>query len=122
MSTSLMAATTTHATDNLAPQHARGAQRRTEDKIKAAYHNESMGMRQRPDRHLSSCWALPTGALAASPMEGVTGMMAWLSHVPGSPQGGLDRPANIEFSFRVTATVATSQLRAPRPGVAPLMR
>ena len=32
-------------------------------------------------------------------MEGMTGTIAWLSHVPGSPQGGLYRPANSDFPF-----------------------
>ena len=32
-------------------------------------------------------------------MEGVTGMMAWLSHVPGCSRAGLYGPANIDFRF-----------------------
>ena len=32
-------------------------------------------------------------------MEGVTGMMAWLSHVPGCSRGGLYGPENIDFRF-----------------------
>ena len=32
-------------------------------------------------------------------MEGVTGMMARLSHVPGCSRGGLYGPANIDFRF-----------------------
>ena len=38
-----------------------------------------------------------SGAREASPMEGVTGTMAWLSHVPGCSRAGLYGPANIEF-------------------------
>ena len=40
-----------------------------------------------------------SGARVASPMEGVTGTMAWLSHVPGYSQSGLYGPANIDFRF-----------------------
>ena len=32
-------------------------------------------------------------------MEGVTGMMAQLRHVPGCSRGGLYGPANIDFRF-----------------------
>ena len=32
-------------------------------------------------------------------MEGVTGMMARLGHVPGCSRGGLYGPANIDFRF-----------------------
>ncbi len=32
-------------------------------------------------------------------MEGVTGMMARLRHVPGCSRGGLYGPANIDFPF-----------------------
>ena len=32
-------------------------------------------------------------------MEGVTGMMARLRHVPGCSRGGLYGPANIDFRF-----------------------
>ena len=32
-------------------------------------------------------------------MEGVTGTMAWLSHVPGCSRAGLYGPANIDFRF-----------------------
>ena len=46
-----------------------------------------------------SCRTRLSGAEVTSPMEGVTGTMAWLSHVPGSPQGGLYRPANSDFRF-----------------------
>ena len=40
-------------------------------------------------------------------MEGVTGTMAWLSHVPGCSRAGLYGPANIDFRF-------VSQLRLQR--------
>ena len=40
-------------------------------------------------------------------MEGVTGTMTWLSHVPGYSRSGLYGPANTGFRC-VTATVATS--------------
>ena len=39
-------------------------------------------------------------------MEGVTGMMAWLGHVPGSCLGGVYGHADIDkpfFSYRVCA-------------------
>ena len=42
-------------------------------------------------------------------MEGVTGMMARLRHVPGCSRGGLYGPANIDFRF-------VSQLRLQRAG------
>ena len=32
-------------------------------------------------------------------MEGVTSMLAWLGHVPGSSRAGLYGPANIDFRF-----------------------
>ena len=38
--------------------------------------------------HLSSCWVSVSGADKASPMEGVTGTMAGLGHVPRRPQRG----------------------------------
>ena len=41
-------------------------------------------------------------------MEGVTGMMTWLSHVPGCSRGGLYGPENIDFRF-------VSQLRLQHP-------
>ena len=37
-------------------------------------------------------------------MEGVTGMMAWLGHVPGSCRGGVYGHADIDkpfFSYRI---------------------
>ena len=40
-----------------------------------------------------------SGAEVTSPMEGVTGMMARLGHVPGCSRGGLYGPANIDFRF-----------------------
>ena len=46
-----------------------------------------------------SCRTRLSGAEVTSPMEGMTGTIAWLSHVPGSPQGGLYRPANSDFRF-----------------------
>ena len=42
-------------------------------------------------------------------MESVTGMMAWLSHVPGCSRAGLYGPANIDFRF-------VSKLRLQRAG------
>ena len=42
-------------------------------------------------------------------MEGVTGTMARLSHVPGCSRAGLYGPANIDFRF-------VSQLRLQRAG------
>ena len=42
-------------------------------------------------------------------MEGVTGMMARLGHVPGCSRGGLYGPANIDFRF-------VMQLRLQRAG------
>ena len=42
-------------------------------------------------------------------MEGVTGMMARLRHVPGCSRGGLYGPANIDFRF-------LGQLRLQRAG------
>ena len=38
-----------------------------------------------------------SGAREASPMEGVTGTVAWLSQVPGCSRAGLYGPANIDF-------------------------
>ena len=38
-----------------------------------------------------------SGAEVMSPMEGVTGMMARLSHMPGCSWAGLYGPANIDF-------------------------
>ena len=38
-----------------------------------------------------------SGAREASPMEGVTGTVAWLSQVPGCSRAGLYGPANIGF-------------------------
>ena len=46
---------------------------------------------------LLSCRTRLSGAEVTSPMEGVTGMMAWLGHVPGSSRAGLYGPANIAF-------------------------
>ena len=40
-----------------------------------------------------------SGAREASPMEGVTGTMAWLSNVPGCSRAGLYGPADIDFPF-----------------------
>ena len=42
-------------------------------------------------------------------MEGVTGMMGRLRHVPGCSRGALYGPANIDFRF-------VSQLRLQRAG------
>ena len=42
-------------------------------------------------------------------MEGVTGMMAWLGHVPGSCLGGVYGHADIDkpfFSYRVCTALA----------------
>ena len=41
-------------------------------------------------------------------MDGVTGMLAWLSHVPVGSRVGLYWPANIDFRF-------VSELRLQRP-------
>ena len=42
----------------------------------------------------------PVGrAQVTGPMEGVTGTMAWLSHVPVGSRAGLYGPANIDFRF-----------------------
>ena len=38
--------------------------------------------RRRPESHLPSSRTRPTGACEASPMEGVSGTMAWLGHGP----------------------------------------
>ena len=43
-------------------------------------------------------------------MEGVTGMMARLGHVPGCSRGGLYGPVNIDFPF-------VSELRLQRADV-----
>ena len=59
----------------------------------------AFGGRRWPDSHLLSCRTRLSGAEVTSPMEGVTGMMAWLSHVPGCSRGGLYGPANIDFPF-----------------------
>ena len=40
-----------------------------------------------------------SGAEVTSPMEGVTGMMAWLGHVPGSCRGGVYGHADIDKPF-----------------------
>ena len=53
-----------------------------------------------------------SGACEASPMEGVTGTMSWLSHVPGCSRAGLYGPANIDFPFVYELRVATSLSRA----------
>ena len=53
--------------------------------------------RRWPDSHLLSCRTRLSGAEVTSPMEGVTGTMAWLSHVPGCSRGGLYGPENIDF-------------------------
>ena len=45
-------------------------------------------------------------------MEGVTGMMARLGHVPASPQGGLYRPANSDFRF--VAQLRLQRAASPR--------
>ena len=51
-------------------------------------------------------------------MEGVTGMMARLRHVPGCSRGGLYGPANIDFRFvyklRLQRAIGH---RAPRVGL-----
>ena len=44
-------------------------------------------------------------------MDGVTGMLAWLSHVPVGSRVGLYWPANIDFRF-------VSHLRLQRAGSA----
>ena len=43
-----------------------------------------------------------SGAEVTSPMEGVTGMMAWLGHVPRSARRGLYWLAAMALSDRVT--------------------
>ena len=48
-----------------------------------------LGTARQPESHLSSSRASPTGALASSPMEVVTGTMAWLGHVPRWRRRGL---------------------------------
>ena len=55
--------------------------------------------RRWPESHLLSCRTRLSGAEVTSPMEGVTGMMARLRHVPGCSRGGLYGPANIDFRF-----------------------
>ena len=47
----------------------------------------------------AACRTRLSGAEVTSPMEGVTGMMARLRHVPGCSRGGLYGPANIDFRF-----------------------
>ena len=46
-----------------------------------------------------SCRTRLSGAEVTNPMEGVTGTMAWLSHVPDCSRAGLYGPANIDFRF-----------------------
>ena len=45
-------------------------------------------------------------------MDGVTGTMAWLSHVPVGSRAGLYGPANIDFRRTVTATVLQREVDA----------
>ena len=59
-----------------------------------------------------------SGAREASPMEGVTGTVAWLSQVPGCSRAGLYGPANIDFPMslqlrlqRAARTPSSSHLR-----------
>ena len=47
-----------------------------------------------------SCRASLSGAHEASPMEGVTGTMAWLGCVPGKRRGGLEPVEHLPF-FRI---------------------
>ena len=46
-----------------------------------------------------SCRTRLSGAEVKSLMDGVTGTMAWLSHVPVGSRAGLYGPANIDFRF-----------------------
>ena len=54
-------------------------------------------------------------------MEGVTGMMAWLGHVPGSCLGGVYGHADIDkpfFSYRTLRKTAASIHGGPAPTMA----
>ena len=51
------------------------------------------------DSHLLSCRTRLSGAEVTIPMEGGTGRMARLRHVPGYSRGGLYGPVNIDFRF-----------------------
>ena len=65
-------------------------------------HNDLMCLvarRRWPDSHLLSYRTRLSGAEVTSPMEGVTGMMAQLSHMPFCSRAGLYGLANIDFPF-----------------------
>ena len=63
-----------------------------------------------PDSHLLSYRTRLSGAEVTSPMEGVTGTMAWLGHMPRRPRGG-PRELGTVYFFRFVGKLRLQRAR-----------